>query len=51
LPGHIFEEMTHFFAVYKALENKETAVSEVVAKDNAVTIIENARLRYKANFT
>ena len=51
LPGHIFEEMTHFFAVYKALENKETAVSEVVAKENAVTIIENARLRYKANFT
>ena len=29
LPSHVFDEMTHFFTIYKALENKETAVDEV----------------------
>ena len=29
LPKHIFEEMQHFFSVYKELENKPTSVSEV----------------------
>ena len=37
LPKHIFEEMQHFFSVYKELENKSTSVSEVhdlgMAKD------------------
>ena len=29
LPQHIFDEMQHFFRVYKELENKSTSVSEV----------------------
>lgn len=29
LPHHIFEEMRHFFQVYKNLEGKETVVDEV----------------------
>ena len=29
LPGHIFEEMVHFFKVYKELEHKTTAVDEI----------------------
>ncbi|MFR1759418.1 MAG: inorganic diphosphatase, partial [Christensenellaceae bacterium] len=29
LPEHIFSEMRHFFTVYKALENKQTAVKEI----------------------
>ena len=29
LPRHIFEEMVHFFQVYKELEHKSTAVDEV----------------------
>ena len=29
LPRHIFEEMRHFFTVYKELEGKETAVNEI----------------------
>jgi len=29
LPRHIFDEMIHFFTVYKALEHKETAVDEI----------------------
>lgn len=42
LPKHIFEEMRHFFKVYKNLENKTTAVDEVSAKDVAIQIIEEA---------
>ena len=29
LPRHIFEEIVHFFQVYKELEHKTTAVDEV----------------------
>lgn len=29
LPHHIFEEMVHFFKVYKELEHKTTAVDEI----------------------
>lgn len=46
LPRHIFDEMTHFFTVYKALEEKETAVDEVRGRDAAVAIIEKAMARY-----
>ena len=42
LPAHIFDEMKHFFSVYKALEGKETAVNEVQGPDAAVEIIRNA---------
>ena len=42
LPKHIFEEMRHFFKVYKNLENKTTAVDEVSAKDVAIQIVEEA---------
>ena len=46
LPSHIFEEMRHFFAVYKNLENKETAVNEVKGREDAITAIENAINHY-----
>ena len=39
LPAHIFEEMRHFFTVYKSLEGKETAVNEVSGRDSAVATI------------
>lgn len=42
LPAHIFEEMRHFFTVYKNLENKETAVDEVEGRESAVRIIRDA---------
>ena len=41
LPGHIFEEMQHFFRVYKNLEGKDTAVNEVSGRDSAVATIES----------
>ena len=42
IPTHIFEEMSHFFKVYKELENKETAVNEVRGAEDAQTVIEKA---------
>lgn len=42
LPSHIFEEMSHFFTVYKNLENKQTAVNEVMGRESAVKIIQQA---------
>ena len=42
LPSHLFEEMRHFFSVYKNLEGKETAVNEVLPREDAVKIIADA---------
>ena len=40
LPPYIFEEMKHFFQVYKNLEGKETVVNEVQGAEVAREIIE-----------
>lgn len=50
LPSHIFDEMKHFFKVYKNLENKETAVDEVSGRERALEIIKKARADYKEIF-
>ena len=50
LPSHIFEEMKHFFQVYKNLENKNTAVNEVSGREKALEIIRKARSDYKEIF-
>jgi inorganic pyrophosphatase len=50
LPKHIFNEMSHFFSVYKALENKETAVDEVTDAPEAVRVIERAVEQYEDKF-
>lgn len=50
LPQHIFEEMTHFFTVYKSLENKETVVDEVKGKEDALRIIESCIKNYQEKF-
>lgn len=42
LPKHIFDEMCHFFSVYKALEGKETVVDETGGRDEALKIISGA---------
>lgn len=39
LPQHTFDEIQHFFSVYKALEGKSTAVKEVLGRDDALAII------------
>jgi len=50
LPNHIFTEMKHFFQVYKELEHKKTAVSEVRGQSTALEIIEKAIEQYKTEF-
>lgn len=50
LPPHVFEEMRHFFTVYKNLEHKETAVNEVSGKSSAVEVIKQAIDNYIDNF-
>lgn len=50
LPMHIFDEMSHFFTVYKNLENKTTAVNEVSDRDEAVKIINAAIENYVDKF-
>jgi inorganic pyrophosphatase len=50
LPDHIFDEMRHFFQVYKMLEGKETFVSEVEGKKAAMKIIETSIELYQKKF-
>ena len=47
LPAHIFDEIMHFFTVYKQLENKQTAVKELYNRNEAMQIISKAIEAYK----
>lgn len=51
LPSHIFDEMRHFFTVYKNLENKETAVNEVSGKAEAIAVISASIENYQAHYS
>lgn len=46
LPSHLFDEMSHFFSVYKALEGKQTAVNEVSGREEAIKVITESIERY-----
>ncbi len=50
LPKHIFEEMMHFFEVYKSLEHKQTTVKEICHRDEAMEIINKCINSYKEVF-
>ena len=50
LPKHIFDEMSHFFSVYKSLENKETAVNEVSNREESIKIIKKSIDNYVEKF-
>lgn len=47
LPRHIFDEMMHFFEVYKVLERKKTSVKEIMGRDSAVGIVQKSIEMYK----
>ena len=49
LPGHVFEEMRHFFSVYKQLENKSTVVDEVYGVQKAKEILDYCIKNYINN--
>ncbi len=50
LPCHIFDEIMHFFTVYKQLENKQTTVKQLYKRDMAEQIIKEAIDCYVVNF-
>ena len=50
LPKHLFDEMQHFFKVYKNLEGKETAVDEVAGREEALKVIEDCISNYINTF-
>ncbi len=52
IPKHIFDEMSHFFKVYKELEGKETAteVNDACSAEDAKRIVEKAINGYIENY-
>lgn len=50
LPVHIFEQMKHFFEVYKVLENKKTAIHKIAGVEEAKKCIEKCQASYKERF-
>ena len=50
LPSHIFTEMSHFFTVYKNLEQKETMVDEVRGAEDAKKVIQKCLDQYIEKF-
>ena len=50
LPAHIFDEIMHFFKVYKQLENKQTDIKELYNREEAEKIVRDAIDGYVENF-
>ena len=50
LPPHIFDEIMHFFTVYKQLENKQTSVKTLFNYDEAMEIVKQAIKSYEDKF-
>ena len=50
LPQHVFNEMSHFFNVYKNLEGKQTAVDEFHGAEEAKKVIQKCLDAYVDKF-
>lgn len=50
LPSHLFDEIMHFFTVYKQLENKQTSVESLFGRDKAIEITAEAINHYIERF-
>lgn len=50
LPRHTFEEIRHFFSVYKTLEGKSTAVDEILGHKEALAIITHCIEEYARRY-
>lgn len=50
LPRHIFDEIMHFFEVYKALEHKTTSVEKICSGAEAAEIIGKCMAAYDKAF-
>ena len=51
LPSHTFNEIQHFFTVYKSLENKETVVKEALGREEALRVVAYCIQAYKKAFS
>ncbi|MBQ2729985.1 MAG: inorganic diphosphatase [Clostridia bacterium] len=50
IPKHKFDEMMHFFSVYKQLESKDTVVNELAGPEEARRIIADAIYHYNETY-
>jgi inorganic pyrophosphatase len=50
LPLHLFEEIKHFYEVYKALEYKETLVRKIADNNEARRVIKSCLEAYQRKF-
>ena len=50
LPVHIFDEIEHFFNVYKTLQGKNTQVMSCLGKEEAIKIIKKSIDSYQEKF-
>ena len=50
LPQHQFQEIKHFFEIYKYLENKTTRVDNICGRQEAIDTIEKCRMAYLKKF-
>ena len=50
LPPHIFDEMLHFFTVYKQLENKQTDIRTLYGPSEAIRIIHQSIISYHETY-
>ena len=47
VPRHLLDEIEHFFAIYKDLEQKVVEVRDWIGRDEALTDIDECRARYE----
>lgn len=50
LPKHVFDEMMHFFEVYKTLEHKKTTVKEICHRQEAIDIVQKCIEKYREKY-
>lgn len=50
LPSHQMDEFSHFFEVYKALENSTTKVTEMCGREEAIHVIQSCIQEYNKRF-
>ena len=50
LPQHQFQEIKHFFEIYKYLENKETRVDKISGRDEAISSLQKCKIAYNAKY-
>ena len=50
LPKHMFDEMRHFFEVYKTLEGKHTYIMDTLGAEEAKKVIQESIDCYKKYF-